>query len=451
MSRWATVLLLLAAIGVMACVVVFLSLKGGGGKAVGGALFAFDPDDITQIKITNGDKVMEFRRTDDGWQLGPEPKDRASVDVVRRLIDTAMRTPVLDRIQAREIEDRDKLSTYGLKKSRIQFDFKGDRDLPLLIGKNAADESRLYVRFEDSRDIYLIPDALVNLILASPQDFRDRRPLRLHPDRVDHVKITRPVGEVELKRDASGWQILKPLTAPASGPAVESLVADLLRLGIEGFETTADPGAMGFSEPIAEVRLYGEGEDTPETIRVGKSAPGGGVYARLEPRGITVRLPQSVQDILSVDLATLRDNSLLRVNLDLVDMIRVDTGTSRFEIKRRGDGWGIGDKPVSEAAIQKMVDALAAAKAARFEPSTVNGIEKAGLSEPVLNVEFYSVVSENTPETTAGNQLVTGLKFGSKPEAGLVPVLRADSSEIARVPGEILRAIPTEESSWLSP
>lgn len=451
MSRWATVFLLLAAMAVIVCVLVFVPLKAHGGKAVGSALFAFDPDDIGQIKITNGNEVLELRRTDDGWYMGPEPKDRASVDAVRRLIESALGTAVLDRIDAGEIEDRDQLSTYGLKKSRVQFDFRGDRDLPLLIGKNAADESRLYVRFEDSKDIYLIPDELVNLILTSPQDFRDRMPARLRPDRVDHIKISRPAGEVELKREASGWQIIKPLTAPADTAAVESLVGNILRMRIEGFESTADPGSMGLSEPVAEVRLFGGGEDTPETIRVGKPAPAGGVFARLEPRGVTVRLPASIQDVLGFDLASLRDNSLLRLNLDLVDMIRVTTDSTRFELKRKGDGWVIGDKPVRAAAVQQMVDALAAVKATGFEPSTVVGLEKSGLSKPALAVEFFAVVSENTPEITAGNQLVTGLKFGSKREAGLVAVLKAGSPEIAMVPETILASVPAEESSWLAP
>lgn len=451
MSRWATVFLLLAATAVIVCVVIFIPLKAHGGKAVGSALFAFDPDDIGQIKITNGDEVIEFRRTDDGWYLGPEPKDRASVDAVRRLIETALGTAVLDRINAGEIEDRDQLSTYGLKKSRVQFDFRGDRDLPLLIGKNAADESRLYVRFEDSKDIYLIPDELVNLILTSPQDFRDRMPARLRPDRVDHIKISRPAGEVELKREASGWQIIKPLTAPASTAAVEALVGNLLRIRIEGFESTADPGSMGLSEPVAEVRLFGGGEDTPETIRVGKPSPAGGIYARLEPRGVTVRLPSAILDVLGFDLASLRDNSLLRLNLDLVDMIRVTSDSTKFELKRKGDGWVIGDKPVRAAAVQQMVDALAAVKASGFEPSTVVGLEKSGLSKPALALEFFAVVSENTPETTAGNQLVTGLKFGSKREAGLVAVLKAGSPEIAMVPETILPSVPAEESSWLAP
>lgn len=451
MSRGATVFLLLAAVAVVIFAAIFVPLRKNTGKPVGSALFDFDPDDISQIKITNGDEAFELRRTEDGWFIGPEPKDRASVDAVRRIIEAARRTPVLDRIDARELGDRDKLSIYGLKKSRVQFDFKGDRDLPLLIGKDAVDESRSYVRFEDSRDIYLIPDELVNMILSSPQDFRDRMPFRLRPDRIDRVTIKRPSGEIELKREASGWQIMKPLSTRASTSAVEDLLGKLVKTRIEGFEVAADPGTMGFSEPAAEVQLYGEGERVPESIQVGTDAPQGGVFARLEPRGVTVRLPASIHETLALDLNTLRDNSLARINPDLVDLIRVKTPDSSFTLKRKGNGWVIGDKRASGAAVQRLVDALALVKAVTFEPSTVAVLEKTGLSNPSLTVEFFAVVSENTPETTAGEQLVAGLKFGQKQEDGLLPVLNSGSPEVAFVPEKILEAIPLQESAWQAP
>ncbi|MEI6492239.1 MAG: DUF4340 domain-containing protein [Verrucomicrobiota bacterium] len=450
MNRWATGFLIAAAVAVVVCVVIFAPSKTHRPKHVGSALFDFDPDDISLIKITNGDDVIEFRRTEDGWYLGPDPHDRASVDAVRRIIETALNTPVLDRIGAGEIKDRDQLSAYGLKKSRVQLDFKGDSDLALLIGKDAAVESRSYVRFEDSRDIYLISDSLINLILSSPQDFRDRMPARLRPDRVDRITINRPAGEIELKREASGWQIIKPFSAPGSSPAIDALLDKLLKMRIEGFEPSADPGVTGLSEPTADIQLYGEGGSTPETIRVGTACPHGGVFARLEPRGVTVRLPVSIQEILSFDLSSLRDNTLAHVNLDLVDMIRVATPSSGIELKRKGDGWVIGGKPASAAAIQKLVDAFALVKSTKFEPATVGVLERTGLSHPALTVEFFAVVSENTPETLAGNQLVAGLKFGSKQD-GLVPVLKTGSPEIAFVPEKLLESVPSEESSWLSP
>lgn len=446
MNRGATIFLLVAAAIVVACAVILIPMKFGGGKPVGSALFAFDPDDVSLIKITNGDEVIELRRTDDGWYLGPEPHDRASAVAVRRVIETALSTPILDRMDAGEISDRDELSLYGLKKSRVQLDFRGDRDLSLLIGKDAADETRNYVRFEDSRDVYLIPDALINVILSSPEDFRDRMPARLRPDRVDRVVISRPAGEIELRRETSGWKIVKPLSAPASTAAIETFLGNLLRQRIEGFELNADAGVTGLSEPTAEVRLFGQGESTPETLRIGSPAPSGGIYARLEPRGVTVRLPAEIRDVLAFDLTSLRDKALAHINLDLVDRIQITTPAGCLKIRRNGDdGWIAGDRPVSADAMDKMVEAFAATESDGFEPATAEGLEKAGLNTPSVVVEFFSVVSENTPETTAGSQLVESLKFGAKSESGRISAIKSGSPEITHVPEAVLKAIPTAE------
>lgn len=448
MSRASTIFLLLSALVVGILVAVLVPLKKSGGKPVGGALFEFDPDDINLIKITNGEEVFELRRTDEGWFTGPLQIDRASVDAIRRLMESARSTPILDRIDAGEIGDRDELSAYGLKRSRVQFDFRGDKDLPLLIGKDAVDETRAYVRFEDSQHIYLIPDELVTLIQSPPQDFRDRMPLRVRPDRVDRIVIRRTAGEIELKREARGWQLIKPLAAPASAPAVEAFLDKVLRMRVEGFEADTNPGVMGLAEPVAEVQLYGEGESLPETIKVGTPSPQGGVFVRLEPRGVTARLPDAISKVLALDLASLRDHSLARINPDLVDMIRVTTPAGSFQLRRRGDGWVIGEKPASEAVVQRMLEALAESKSTGFEPATPDVLKKSGLAQPALGVDFFSVVSENTPETMAGEQLVTGLKFGKPLESGLVPALVTGSPEISFVPQKILEAIPLPESAW---
>ena len=71
MNRWATGFLIAAAVAVVVSVMIFAPSKTHRAKPVGSALFEFDPDDISLIKITNGDDVIEFRRTEDGWYLVP--------------------------------------------------------------------------------------------------------------------------------------------------------------------------------------------------------------------------------------------------------------------------------------------------------------------------------------------------------------------------------------------
>ncbi len=450
MSRWNTALLVVAAITAAVFAAIFIPLQRGGTLPSGSPLFHFDPDDVRYIKITNGEKIFELKKSVDGWMIGPDPEDRASVSAVKQLMEAAQGTPVLDRIARSEISDRDRLSQYGLRKSSVQLDFKGDRSPPLLIGKDAADEKLVYVRFEDSWDVYLIPDHLVRMVLSPAQDYRDRMPLRLRPDRVDRLIIRRPAGEIELSRGAAGWMIVKPLSARASTPAVEAFLEKIFRTRIEEFEVAGDSSAFGLAEPVAEIRAFGEGDSVPEMIRVGAGVPEGGCYARLLPRDVTVRMPTSLMDLLSVDPTSFRDPSLARINPDLVDMIRISSPTTNFDIRRDGEGWKIGDKQASHLAVQRMLDAFAQAKPVRYEPATAEVLAKTGLAKPVCTVGFYSILSENTPEASAGEHRIAEFRFGSN--EGNLPVHTSGTPEVAFTENSlVLEAIPTTPEAWLLP
>ena len=456
MSRLATIFLVAVAVLLSTFAGIFLYLRSTAAvtKPVGAALFSFDPDDIRGIKIHNGDASLELKRSYSGWQIIPEPGDQASAEVIKQLMEAARTTLVLDLIRAGEIGGKNNLSEYGLRKSQLQLDFSGDRDLSLLFGKDAVDESRVYVRFENSNNVYVISNKLSRMIQRPLQEFRDRRLTTLHPSRVDRIVLKRAGGELELRKDGQGWAIIKPLAARADEPAVASFVEKILRTGIDGFvaEEAGDPGAYGLSEPAAEVQLFGEGERIPQIIRIGSAAPEGGVYARLIPRNVICRLPEALSKLLSVDLASFRDLSLARINLDMVDLIRVDSPASRLVLKRTADGWVLDDSKqrarVNNATVQRVVDSLARAKSARFEAATIGALQRCGLEQPALTVSFLSVVSENTPESPAGEQMVAELNFGSADSSDLVPVHATGSPEIKYVPKNTISAIPTDPASW---
>ena len=339
----------------------------------------------------------------------------------------------------------------------MQLDFTGDRDLSLLFGKDAVDETRVYVRFENSGDVYVIPNKLSRMIQRPLQEFRDRRLTNLHPDRVDGLVLKRAGGEMELRKDGRGWAIIKPIAARADEAGVSSFVDKILRTGIEGFisEEGGDPGAFGLSEPSAEVQLFGEGERVPQIIRLGSSAPEGGVFARLVPRNVICRLPVSISKLLTADLASFRDMSLARINLDMVDLIRVVSPASHMVLRRTDGGWELDDgktrSRVNNISVERVVEALARVRVVRFEPATVGALQKNGLEQPSLVASFFSVVSENTPESPAGEQLVVELNFGSVGSDGLVPVRTSGSPEIAFVPENIHGIVPTTAAGWAAP
>lgn len=457
MNPRATILLVVLALGLAGFVVFQSTLRRDPGKVPGSPLFDFEPDEVRNVVIMNGDTTLDFRRGDDGWQINPAPLDRASPEVIRKLITLALNTPVLDRIDVDQQKDPEGLAKYGLLKSRMQLDFKGDGDHPLLFGKEAAGTGRIYVRFANSSEVYLIDDELARTMFRPVVEFRDRRLSNLRPERIERVVVRRPGGQIEIRRTAGGWRIVRPLEAAADEKAVNAFLNGILGLQIQSFVDgkQGDSGDFGLAEPTAEIRLFAEGDLAPEVLTFGAPAPGGGQYAGFSSREVTVVLPDTARKIVDVDPGSLRDPALARVNLDLVDMIRVQSKGSEFTVSRKSGGWEVKDQAkvgkASEAAVERLVETLRDTRVQRFEPTTVANLKSYGLGDPGRRVVFLAVASENTPESQAGEQTVLDLSFGKPTADGLIPVYAAMSSEIALVPAGVLEAVPGDAASWVTP
>lgn len=457
MSRTLTILLVVAAAVALALMIIFI---GGGpdGKRVAGPLFEFQPEEIRGVSISNGEEQFEIRRTDRGWQIAPEPEDRASAEMVAKLLEIALSTVVLDRVPASEIRSSEDLAAFGVRKSRVTLDFRGDGDHPLLFGKDGADETRVYVRFEGADDVYLVADDLYRAVSTAPDDFRDQRLTVLRPDRIERFTVKQPVGEIEIRREASGWRITRPMDAPANPAAVEDFLSKIVRLRAEGFAsaTSADSPDSGLLEPTYEVRLFAEGEREPEILSIGAEAGDGTWHARYLPRGVVFRLNQTARDLVATDFPRFRDPALLRINLDVVDKIRIEADGRTLNLVRSESGWmaqtgdGAGVR-ASVGAVDRLVAALARTNASRFEDAGESRLAANGLTTPPHRIAFLSVVSENTPEAPAGEQVVHEIVFSAPRADGSVAFHVAGSPEIGIAPAAILDMVPSDPAQWALP
>jgi hypothetical protein len=396
-----------------------------------------------------------LRRRGDGWQLGEKSKDRASTTEVERILQTTAQLQFRDRIDASEIPGDKELNEYGLRNPKRRIEFDGDRKLTLYLGKDGANEDRLYVRTSESKDVYLISDQILRQAFRPAGDFRDRRLTDLRPGQIDRLMIRRPDGEIELVREARGWQIARPLHVSADEGKVNSFLDYLLGLKVSEFvtEDTGDLSSYGIAEGQKEITFYAEGSDRPQTLRLGTDK-NGVLFGQFTARDSVYRLPSESADLLKITPENLRDRKLLPVNLDTVDRIRVSTPDHTLVLNREGEGWvltnGTDRFAASDAAIQAMVNALASAEVSQFTAATGDKLSAAGLTNPQVKVEFLSVLSENTPEARAGEQVIASVAFGKR-EAGRVPARVGDSPEIASVDEAILTVIPADAQGWRAP
>jgi len=459
MSRVKTILLCALALAAVVFLAIYEPLTRSTRENVEaarkGLVLELDPSKVREIRISTGVSKFDIKRIGNGWQLVTKSKDRADSAMVERVLSAAAEMRYFDRIADREFKGSSDLSDYGLRNPKRTIEFDGDEKVTLSLGKDAASEERIYVRTGRSRDVFLVSDELLKLAFRDAADFRDRRLTDLSPDQVDRVIIRKQGGEIELFRDASGWQIAKPLHALADERKVDDFLKQLLGQRIIEFvaEDSGDLSIYGIAEGKDEITFYAEGSDRHQTLRLGTDKSGT-LFGQFTARDSVYRLPPETMQLLHISPEVLRDRRLLPLNLDMVDTIRIRTPTREFSLRREGDGWvvkdGATERPASGAAVRALADAVSTAKVSAYDTVADGKVAAFGLEHPQCTVAFLSVLSENTPETRAGEQLIASVTIG-KSEAGRVFVQIGETPEVLSVPETIMNAVPLDPAAWISP
>jgi len=459
MSRGWTIFLCIVAVGAIAFLAIYEPLTRSTREKVqlaqGGRVLDFDPAGVREFRITSPGSELLIKRRGNGWRIEGDDKDRANPALIRDVLKLAASLRYTDRIDGREFRSDDDLGDYGLKKPKRKIQISGDQDVTLLIGKDAAGDGKIYVRRGSDRAVYVIDDDILKLAFQDAQKFRDPRLTDLEADQVDRVIIRRSDGQIELTQDARGWRMVKPLNAPADQASVNAYLNTLLGLSIREVLTddSGDLSRFGIVEGTNEISFYAEGKERHQTLRIGQTTQDS-VIAEFTARDSVFRLPPETIKLLNVTTDALRDHRLFPLNIDLVDMIRITFPDRKIELRRGGDGWqvkaGAETRPASEQAIRALVDAVSSARVSEYVLTSADKLGASQLAPPRVLVEFLSVLSENTPETTAGERNIATLAFGAEQNGQILARLN-DSLEVMKVPATILSALPSDPRDWQAP
>jgi hypothetical protein len=200
----------------------------------------------------------------------------------------------------------------------------------------------------------------------------------------------------------------------------------------------AAPEADSTNQTSAMIRLYREGDTEPQSVAFGNTSNDGTLVATLAPRRVSGTVDTGILDLLKIDLDALRDKSIAHVNPDLVDLIRISTPDKKRDIRRSAEAWGD-----DTATVQKMIDSLRTTHSASYKPATPTEIKSLGLDTPPMKIEFVAIVSENTPESPAGEQVVMELILGKPLPDGQIPLLVKGQPEIMLAPASLLESLPS--------
>lgn len=411
-----------------------------------------DRDKVNAITLRNAEGTFEFVKRDGIWFLDAPVKDRAESATVSALF-TSAEGINWNPVQGVK-DEKEAMKEFGLSKGDVSIKFSGEKGLDgydgkttsveILIGKDSAIEGRVYFRINGAKTAYIGSKDLRDDAAKGIKDWRSRALSEITASQVNKLLLKTAKGEIELEKTAANWSFTKPFKARGDNQKVTDMISNALTARIEEFLTDSkDLGAFGLSEPRATLTLYAEGEKHPVVLQIGgpkavkkeepkkdgkpdaqkddpekeKPAPATHVYVKLSTREGVVTVPIAIEALIAKQPNDLRDQSLMRVQSDIVDRIAIETpGKGRIVLGRSGEEWvrkveGGKDEPINGGGANKLLNSLVNAKVTRLVADMASDLKGFGLDKPTT-VTLSSYSTEGTPETKPGEKPIVKLLLG---------------------------------------
>jgi hypothetical protein len=422
-----------------------------------GRVVQFDRDKITKIAIKTNDAKIEMEKRGDAWFMEKPVKDRADSMAINQLFTSAEALKSDESIPTEKTSSgKDPLKEFGLGSPETRLIFTGDpKPIEILFGKDAAVEGKLYVRLEDSKTAHVINNDLKNQVTKKPDDFRDHKLTDVLSTQVNKVLFKTGAGEIELERKDQHWSLAKPFRARGNDQKIGDLIAQAANARVESFVADSSNLAIfGLQEPRGSVALTTESGKEPVVLQIGSPLEKDQekIYVKLSTRDSVLVVPKSLSGLLETKPNDVRDRNLLRVELDIVDRLTIESaGKEKIVLARKAESWvrkvDDKDQPINVAAVRKLLNELQGAQVVNFAADVAADLPKYGLDQPAVKVTLSSYASENTAETKAGEKPIVTVLFG-RTEGDAVYAKLEEEPFIVSVPKALLDFILTDPVQW---
>jgi Domain of unknown function (DUF4340) len=413
-----TLALLAIAVGLGAFIWI-LDRRSPTGEQRKGYILEFDRNDVTSIEITNEAAKTILHKTASGWQIVAPVNDRADARVLDSLLDQLrfLRQDDLISDLGKKAEKQKRLKDFGLLKPRLKIEWQAkNRKFGVEFGADAAVEGTCYIRTQGNDEVFVTGNEVKDLVSKRSDAFRDHQITPFLTTQIDRVILHQNVGDIELVRQQDDWQIVRPIKARAGNGTVNAMLEKINTTPILGF-VESEKAPKGENEnPSRSVSLY-SGDEKVE-ISCGSPIAGrpGKIYLRIASRPSLVEVSDAFGQTIDVKPNQLRDRKIARLNPDFVDHIRIDhSGGISVFLVRQEDHWQIAsdqNAPANSEMINQLITMLNGTDVREFVSDTATDLGRHGLDPPALRIAFSSYASDNTAESSAGEEPVATLAVG---------------------------------------
>jgi len=242
--------------------------------------------------------------------------------------------------------------------------------------------------------------------------------------KIEEIEVHAASGETTtLKKAGTDWQIVAPEAVEADAATVGTLVSTIesLEIGRVVNDNPASVKEYGLDPPKSSIAYKLAGETTFHKLNLGDKTPtGSDLYARVEGQPKLLLIAAFNTDSLNRTPFDLRDKTILKVQRDGVDMVKLEgAAPPAVALTRKADEWRL-TEPVSAKADFGTVDGLVGqVSSARMKAIETPGAASAAQLSAADLKKFGFEKPQETATLGAGSSRATLQIGGKKDDASL--------------------------------
>jgi hypothetical protein len=264
---------------------------------------------------------------------------------------------------------------------------------------------------------------------------------------VDQLEVKSASGDVtSLKKEATGWTIVKPVQLPADQNSASDVAASVASLEQERVvdENAGDLKMYGLAAPRIEVAFNVAGEKEPKRILIGDKSPTGvGLYAKVPNDKRVFLIANALETSFNKSTFDLRDKTALKFDATKVDAVELASKNQTVRVVKTGDEWKLVkplDTPADYTSVEGLIGQLQSAQmmALKDKPEDVKDLKVYGLDKPEVTATISSGASHVVLQLGGtADQVTLWARDPSKPAVfsignGLAEELRKTANDLRR-------------------
>lgn len=392
---------------------------------------SFVNEAIERVKLDRQDgTTIEIIRQGGAWHLASPLATRADDRIVEGMLNDLKSLKIERTLEGVETAERE---TFGLEEPAARVVLSVGHDGGSVGSEEAEDDAMAldiggpvpvsggrYAARPGQEGVLLVAGNLTTILEATADRLRQKKVIGMDSWNIRKVVMKSHNDSVMLEKTGDSWRLTGPVTVPADGARVESILSSLTSAEATGFAEEKPSyeqlSSFGLTPEAGAIDLEVTGEDAAVHAVLGRSGAEGSTWAKRSDMDAVMTIGASLRESVASALAepeSLRDPRPARFNRFALSGLTIveKSGAQRRDLfKDATSSWHLGSEEgavLPAERVNAILDALEMLVADRWETS-----EKASTQE-ALSIAFKEHDPEGGETAAQALSLTVGAPGGS--------------------------------------